>query len=322
MDKLTETDISKKIRSLGFAGRVVGVHSQISALGPVDEAPLTPDETRQGVKPFAKTVLNGLLDGLGGSGTLFVPTHSLCTPGKNEYYRPETSPSTTGQFTETVRLHPRAVRSRHPTHSTASIGAEAAYLAAGHTPFTPPMGLESAFAKVIGLDGFILFIGQVLRSNTLFHALETLVFPQLAPYFPGVAAAEYDGIKRFFAIPWFPYFHRNFYEEHKGPTRAFNRIREAGLLFEDRLGNAPIFFFKAKDVAKYFAETVFPEEPDILFCSTPDTCDETQDCAVLRIILKRFYANASGQWDPDKIRKGMAPEFLALLRPGIHRVAI
>jgi aminoglycoside 3-N-acetyltransferase len=317
---LTADAIAAKIRSMGLSGHVLGIHSQLSSFGPVEPATLTPDEERLGVKPFAKTVLQGLMEGAGPKGTLLFPTHTNTTVEKGEYYHPARTPSRTGLLTETARLHPHAHRSLHPTHSLAALGPEAEYLVQGHTPLTQAVGLENGLTKTIGLDGFILFLGPVLKANTSFHAYETLVFPDLAPYFPTATAAEFEGLKRYFALSWYPYFHRNFYGEGRYESRAYQRMRQARLLFEDRLGETPLYYFKAKDTARFFVETVFPEEPDILFCNTPETCGETRECATLVAVMKHLYASPSGKWDSGKIRKRMTPAFLELLKPGIRRV--
>jgi aminoglycoside 3-N-acetyltransferase len=161
-------DLADDLKKLPLRGRVVGVHSKPSAIGDIAPAGVSPDEAARGMKPIFKTLINAFLEALGPQGTLFVPTHSnnhLGNPqyaGDALYYHPARSPSNVGSLTQSFVFDDRAVRSRHPTHSTAAIGPEARYLAQGHGPDTQPVGIHNAFSKAAGLDGIILFIGDVL----------------------------------------------------------------------------------------------------------------------------------------------------------------
>ena len=83
----------------------------------------------------------------------------------------------------------------------------------------------------------------------------------------------------------------------------------------------PVFYYNAKDMAKYFAEKVYPEEPDILFCSRPEDCNPEYECGRLVGFLKAAYAKKDGSWDSEKIRSRMDPQFLEFLKPGVRRIA-
>jgi aminoglycoside N3'-acetyltransferase len=334
MKTWTQHELADQLSALGLKGKVAGIHSKLSAVGEIAPSPVTPEEEKKGMRPFAKTLINAFLEALGPKGTLFVPSHSLNTIGNfnaakarteegkvldDGYYNPEKSPSTVGSFSQSVVADERAVRSLHPTHSTASIGPEAEYLARHHTPRAQPVGIYSAFAKSVGLDGLILFVGDVLNTNTMFHAYETLLLPKLAPYFPGAAAADYRGFKRFFMQEWVPHLHRDFYAQQKRETRAFARMREAGLLHQAKLGDGPLNYYHAKEAARFFAEEVFPDEPDILFCKDASTCSLLQDCMQVERILKYLYGKKDG-WDSAKIKSNMSREFLNLIKPGMRRL--
>jgi aminoglycoside 3-N-acetyltransferase len=301
----------------------VGVHSKLTAVGGIAPSPLSDAEKARGMKPYAKTVINAFLATLGPKGTLFMPTHSNNTARgaviDRGYYDPEKSPSNVGSLTQSMLCDDRAVRSLHPTHSIAAIGPEAGYLVEGHTPFTQPVGIENAFAKAVGLDGIILFIGDVIKANTMFHAYETLLLPALAPYFPGAGAVEWEGKKRIIPFTWSPSHHREFYNQLQYETKAVKAMRQAGLLKTGKLGNAEICFYDAKEAARFFAEKVFPVEPDVLFCSGPETCNENRECAGRIAVMKRLYAGPDGTWDSRKIKNGMSKAFLSFLKPGIIR---
>jgi hypothetical protein len=235
------------------------------------------------------------------------------------YYRAESTPSTVGSFTQSVLADNRTLRSLHPTHSIAAIGHEAAYLVKGHDHTAQPVGIMNAFTKLIGLDGIVMFIGPVLGSNTTFHAYETLMLPALSEYLIGVAAAEIGGVKRLVAQTWVPHFHRDFYSEGKRLTRAWKRLKDAGLLHEMQLGDGTVYWYEAKKTARFFAEEVFPFEPDILFCDSPEKCNNLYDCATTIGWLKELYATSNG-WSKEKIIKGMDSQFLQLLKDGSQRV--
>jgi aminoglycoside N3'-acetyltransferase len=345
MAKRTLQDLASELRKCGLEGRTVGVHSNLTSIGLVAETPVSPAEEKRGLNPIAKTVISAFMDAVGPKGTFFVPTHSCNFIGhyaphqlkvsveKDEnnnvikrtllddgYYNREKSPSLVGALTQSVIWADGAIRSEHPSHSIAAIGKEAEYLVRGHDPFAQSVGIHNAFNKAVGLDGIILFIGDTLKSNTTFHAYETMMLPDAAEYFAGAVAAEWKGLKRMFSQTWTPNLHRDFYDEHKRKTRAITAMRNSGLLKEGTLGRGAVYYFKAKDMAGYFTEKVFPNEPDILFCNTPDTCGASYDCKNSVEILKHLYSKKDGKWDSEKIRSRIDKQFLEFLKPGIQRI--
>jgi len=334
MKPWTHEALTAQLAPLNLTGKTVGIHSKLSAIGDLAELPLTPEEDARGMMPFAKTVLHALLNAVGPQGTLFVPTHSGNTFSRFQpdnlriengcilddgYYHPEKSPSTVGVLTETFLADPRVKRSLHPTHSAAAIGPEADYLTHGHSPETQPVGVQNAFTKSIGLNGVILFIGSVLGANTSFHAYETLGLPKLAPFFPGTGAIDHDGIRRGVAHDWTPSLHRDFYEERKRPSRAFDRLRQAGLLKEAQIGNATLYHYEAKTVARFFAETILPVEPDIFLCASQQQCNPNRDCHFIRENLKHLYWTNSA-WDSDKIKSDISESLIHLTQNGTQRI--
>jgi aminoglycoside 3-N-acetyltransferase len=133
------------------------------------------------------TVIDGFLDAVGPTGAVAVPT--LCNWKPDEQHlvfprwNPATSPSYVGLITETFRLRPGAVRSDHPTHSVAAIGARAVELTANHGAGGArpgPFG-EKAFARESPWERFVLwnaaycFIGVTFRVCTMVHYVESLV---------------------------------------------------------------------------------------------------------------------------------------------------
>jgi aminoglycoside N3'-acetyltransferase len=349
MARRTSLDLAKDVRAMGFEGKVVGVHSNLSQIGIVAPSRVSEHEKTRGMSPIAKTIINGFLEGLGPQGTLFVPTHSVnyIKNGKpihfnaeqltdehgnvtketiidHGYYDPDKSPSTVGAFTQAVIWDDRARRSLHPTHSVACIGPESEYLVRGHIPGVQPVGINNAFAKNVGLDGIVCFVGDTLKSNTTFHAFETLLVTVIGEYMIAKTASLMAGHKQENEQTWNPGKHRDFYEEQrkgKPPTRAFTRMREAGLLHEGVLGKSKTYYFHAKETARFFMEEVIPESPDILLCEEgKDEYDSNYSCEYMRGHMKRRLTSDDGAWDAEKIRAQMDNEFLRLMQTGVQRI--
>ena len=159
-----KSDIVQGLRELGLKeGDAILVHSSLSSFGYVEGG--------------ADTVIDALLETVGKSGTVVVPTftateqHSARNP---PVFSPSTTPSLAGRIPETFRKRPEAIRSRDPTHSVAVIGAKAVYLTQDHEKCITPCGIGSPYLKLAEIDGYILFIGVGLECNTTFHAVEEL----------------------------------------------------------------------------------------------------------------------------------------------------
>ncbi|MCX4850185.1 aminoglycoside N(3)-acetyltransferase [Streptomyces sp. NBC_00893] len=174
----TRDSLASDLRAMGLrAGETLLVHSSLSSLGWVCGGP--------GV------VVNALLDALGDSGTLVVPTHS----GDNSdpaYWRnppvPEawwadirastpafdarTTPTLgVGVVPETVRNWPGAVRGCHPQTSFAAVGPRAAAIVDGHA-LDCRLGEHSPLARLEEGGARILLLGAGFESCTAFHLAE------------------------------------------------------------------------------------------------------------------------------------------------------
>jgi aminoglycoside 3-N-acetyltransferase len=86
-----------------------------------------------------------------------------------------TTPCWTGRIPETARQRRDAIRSLHPTHSIAVLGARAGRYARGHESGESPCDTHSPYFRLITEGGFILLLGGVgQESNTTLHCLEEL----------------------------------------------------------------------------------------------------------------------------------------------------
>jgi aminoglycoside 3-N-acetyltransferase len=153
------------LRRLGLrAGHHVLVHSSLSSLGWVDGG--------------AATVMSALLDVVGETGTLVVPTltgTAELQPGQDLRFDVLADPGWTGVVAETVRTWPGAVRSWHPTHSVAAVGAGAVRLTQGHHDDVTPCGTNSPYARLAAdPDGVVLLLGCDHECNTTIHHVEEL----------------------------------------------------------------------------------------------------------------------------------------------------
>ena len=158
-------EIATALRFVGVApGQHLLVHSSLSSLGRVEGG--------------APTVVQALLDVLGSDGTLLAPTLTGSEdigPTTEMAFDVDASPSWTGAIPVAVRTWPGAVRSLHPTHSVAAVGAAASRLTQGHEECITPCGVGSPYARLAAdPQGMILLLGCDHECNTTFHHIEEL----------------------------------------------------------------------------------------------------------------------------------------------------
>ena len=174
----TTASLADDLQDLGVEeGSVLLVHSSLSALGYVVGG--------------AHAVVLTLLHVLGPKGTLVVPTHSgdlsepsywqnppapeEAWPTIREHlpaFDPHLTPTSgMGIIADTVRSHPRALRSTHPSMSFAAVGPAAETITANH-------GLRFGFdensplARLEALGADVLLLGVDHDRNTSLHLAE------------------------------------------------------------------------------------------------------------------------------------------------------
>ncbi len=162
---IRKSDLMQGLRELGLpAGCAVLVHSSLSSFGHVEGG--------------ADSVIDALLDTVGPGGTVLVPTltgsKALSAENPPIFY-PLATPCWTGRIPETMRRRPEALRSLHPTHSVAAIGAEAVSLTQSHLDSVSPCDAQSPYGRLAARpDGYILLLGVNHESNTTFHHVEEI----------------------------------------------------------------------------------------------------------------------------------------------------
>ncbi|MFF2902444.1 aminoglycoside N(3)-acetyltransferase [Streptomyces sp. NPDC057966] len=174
----TRDSLASDLRAMGLcAGETLLVHSSLSSLGWVCGGP--------GV------VVGALLDALGDSGTLVVPTHSADNSDPAYWENPpvpeawwadirasmppfdaRTTPTLgVGVVPETVRNWPGAVRSCHPQTSFAAVGPRATAIVDGHA-LDCRLGEHSPLARLEECGARVLLLGTGFETCTAFHLAE------------------------------------------------------------------------------------------------------------------------------------------------------
>jgi len=158
---ITKNFLMDEFRSLGMeTGDTIFVHSAYSSLG---RAP-------GGVEGGPQSVVDAILDVIGPSGTLIMPTFNYDFL-KGVPWDIRTTPSQMGAMTELVRTDPRAKRMFHAIYSMAAIGRHADELAAHIS--SDCFGETTIFKKFRDWDAKILIIGlPYSKSITFLHHCE------------------------------------------------------------------------------------------------------------------------------------------------------
>jgi aminoglycoside 3-N-acetyltransferase len=171
---ITWRSLAEDLDRLGVrGGSALIVHSSLRAVGPVVGGP--------------QVLVHALLDVLGESGTLIVPTHTMGLSDPSTWrhppvplkdwpmirdqmppYDPILTPTNLGTLPELVRRWPGAYRSSHPLVSFAAVGGLAEQIVGWHQ-LDHPLGNGSPLAKLYDLDADILLIGVGHESNTALH---------------------------------------------------------------------------------------------------------------------------------------------------------
>ena len=237
-------------------GEYLILHSSLKSLGEVEGG--------------AETVVAALLDVLGPAGHLLVPTFTYSlTMWSREPFDWRASKSRVGAVTEAVRLHPRAVRSFHPTHSVAVIGPDAEAIVRNHLHVTP-IGEGSPFARMCERGARILMLGTHQDTNSTLH------FCEVAARVPYIHVTFSEG--QDFEVAWFlneiGQIEYTQIFEIPGCSRGFRVVeeplRQRGVLRDVNVGPAASQLLECKALVETMRE-LLAECPGMLLCET-DSC--------------------------------------------------
>lgn len=217
------------------------IHSSCKSIGPVEDG--------------ADTVLD-VFQAYFKDGLLVFPTHTWdkVNPENPVFILAET-PCCTGILPELFRKRPGVIRSGHPTHSVAAYGRKAGAFTADDIHCDTPCARGSSWGKLIDEDAVIMLLGVTFTRNTFMHGVEEWAD------IPGRLTDEHtlyytalpDGRK--VEVPS---------RRHVGhPSEMFDHILptciEKGIVRQGLFGDAPILWFKARELAVEVAWRVFLE---------------------------------------------------------------
>jgi aminoglycoside 3-N-acetyltransferase len=157
----TDTELASRLHALGVEpGDCLFVHSSLKSLGKF--------VSRQG-GDGPESLFNAFIEVIGESGTLVVPTFNFGFCQGRPFDLQNTPSERMGAFSEFVRRHPSALRSRHPFQSVSAFGSLATEIAAatGRSAFSQ----GSSFDTMLKRGCKILFFG-VDFVETFAHVAE------------------------------------------------------------------------------------------------------------------------------------------------------
>ncbi|MHB9025330.1 MAG: AAC(3) family N-acetyltransferase [Armatimonadota bacterium] len=243
---LSRAEIVAGLRALGVQpGDRVLVHSSVSALGQVEGGP--------------DTVIDALLEAVGPTGTIIVPTFACPPP-----FDRRTSPTPLGGVPECLWRRPDALRSLHPTHSVAAIGPAAEELLRDHEKAPTAYAEDTPYYRLAMDGGKILLLGVDQDRNTTLHAAEAIAG---APYLSTIQGTYIDdnGQPVTITIPAMAGPHRNFI----GLDRLF---RERGIMTVGRIGKAVCRLMDGKGMLETALEAL-RRDPAAVLCDNSACAD-------------------------------------------------
>jgi aminoglycoside 3-N-acetyltransferase len=254
---VTAAEIADAIRGVGItAGDHVILHSSFKSLGPVAGGP--------------DAVIDAVLSVIGPRANLLVPTFTYCLPiWRVEPFDIARTRARVGVVPETLRQRPDARRSFHPTHSVAVIGPDAESLIRNHLHATP-IGLDSPFGRMRGLNAKILMLGTCQDTNSPLHLCEVAA---ALPYIQVCFSAGQT-----FELAWF--LNESGQVEYTqifevpGCSRGFRIVegplRQLGVLKDVEICAARSQLIGLNDLVSAMCE-LLRKDPSLLLCDT-QTC--------------------------------------------------
>ena len=246
-DPVTKEDIVAGLRGLGVReGDLVMVHSSLSQFGEVVGG--------------ADTVIDALQDVVGPTGILAMPTFTENQVGGAlpEGYDPDSSPAYTGTIPNRFRGRTGVRRSDHPTHSIAALGGRAEEFLRSPDPYNTfhPNG---PWRRLLDWRGKILFLGDVIGSNTYLHALEAWLLNYLEY---GLARIKDGANEKEVPTPNYPGGCREWYGK-KRQAAYFRKLEPLGLYRESKIGEASVFVLDVQEFTEAMHQAL-REDPELL----------------------------------------------------------
>lgn len=155
----SKQSLLEQIKVLGIKPQdTLLIHSSMKAIGEVDGG--------------ADTVLDAFSEYLA-PGLLVLPTHTWRQiNAEYNVFDVVNEPSCVGILTNLFRQRPGVVRSWHPTHSVAALGADALEFISGEENMDSPCPRNGCWGKLYDRRAKILFLGANINRNTIIHGVE------------------------------------------------------------------------------------------------------------------------------------------------------
>ena len=163
---ITKAELRSGLEGLGIvAGDVVMLHSSLKSIGYVDGGP--------------RTVLAALIEAVGPTGTLVVPTYwlpggtILATCKLDDYvFDPRKHGSHLGRLPSEFLGIPGIERSIHPTHSVSAIGRDAHHIVESHHLAPSIFGKGSPWDRCHDVGAKVIGLGITMGPVTFYHLIE------------------------------------------------------------------------------------------------------------------------------------------------------
>jgi len=261
---LTVNDLTSAFREIGLQqGDSLIIHSSLGSLGHMERG--------------ADGVIDALLEAIGPSGNLMLPTFNYNRPLPEPYYDPKNTPCRAGIIPETGRKRQGAIRSLHPTHSVAVIGPDAKRLTDEHLRGRA-FGKNSPIDRLVKAGGKVLLLGVAHTSNSTVHIGEEYAdIPKCSWYGQSLPMAKVlmpDGKIIEHQLDTSP-----------SCSTAFNAVeyclRQHSEINDLRIGAAKIQLVSGEAVVRRVAEMI-DQKADILLCRWAGC----KPCAGARKLLK------------------------------------
>ncbi len=249
LQHVTAEQISEGLRHMGVGeGDVLFVHSSLKSLGFVRGGP--------------STVIQGIRDAVGPSGTVILPTYympagTVLGACQMEGYRfdPRVHGTTMGALPSAFLAMDGVQRSIHPTHSVSAVGKHARFITEAHHLAPSIFGTGSPWQRFHELDGKVLGLGVSMGPITFYHLLEDTLgerFPvdiwvERTFYIP---CCDWNGEE--YLVPVRPFRPELMPSRIDHPSRSdlrdhmANSLLEAGLLRSGQVGQANAWTVQAK----------------------------------------------------------------------------
>lgn len=158
-EKVTKEMLLCGLKEIGIGkGDVLEVHSSLSSFGYVEGG--------------ANTIIEALIECVGESGTILMPTFHGFNPYNIHQFDVKKTNSVVGSVTNCFRKYENVERNLHPTHSVAVYGKHSKYLIEDSLKSPNPFDKYSPFYRLLKLNGKIVCLGVDIDTISFYHVIE------------------------------------------------------------------------------------------------------------------------------------------------------